>query len=59
MMELKPCPFCGSEADLYGECNMVKVRCINYQCGCKTNAWFDEIEDAVEHWNTRTGGEQE
>lgn len=59
MMELKPCPFCGSEPDLYGDCDMVKVRCTNYHCGCETRGWFDEIEDAVEHWNTRRDGEQE
>lgn len=35
MSELKPCPFCGSEAEYYSDCEMVKVRCSNYDCLCE------------------------
>ena len=31
---LEKCPFCGSDAELYGECDMVKARCSNYDCRC-------------------------
>lgn len=56
MNELKPCPFCGGEAELipglaYGEVN-------GYECGCCdcnfTCGLHDTEEESVEHWNTRT-----
>ena len=54
MEELKPCPFCGSEAEYYSDCEMVKVRCSNYDCWCQLVTWFDEPEEAAEEWNRRT-----
>ncbi len=30
--KLLPCPFCGGEAEYYGECDMVWVRCSRYGC---------------------------
>ena len=51
--DLKPCPFCGSQAEYYGECDMVKVRCHNYDCQCQLVTWFDEPEEAAEEWNRR------
>ena len=53
MEELKPCPFCGSEAEYYSECEMIKVRCSNYDCWCALVTWFDEPEEATEEWNKR------
>lgn len=53
-MELKPCPFCGSKAELYGDCEMVKARCTNPECWCHLVSWFDEPEEAAEEWNRRT-----
>ena len=47
-VELKACPFCGSAAEYYGECDMVKVRCSNYNCQCELITWFDEPEEAAE-----------
>lgn len=52
-MELKPCPFCGSEAEIWGEEDMVKVRCSNYECMASKIGWFDEPEEAAEDWNRR------
>jgi len=52
-MKLKKCPFCGSEAEVYGDCDMVKIRCSNYDCQCSLLAWWDEVEDAAEEWNAR------
>lgn len=53
MDELKKCPFCGSDAEYYGECDMVWVRCSNYDCQAQRIAKFDEPEEAVEDWNNR------
>lgn len=50
---LEKCPFCGSDAELYGECDMVKARCSNYDCRCELIGWFDEPEEAAEDWNKR------
>ena len=46
-MELKPCPFCGGEAekrDGFVECKY---------CGASTWCFFESVEDAVEAWNKR------
>lgn len=51
--KLKPCPFCGSPAEFYGEENMVWVRCSNYDCQCRLITCFDEPEEAAEEWNKR------
>lgn len=53
MDELKPCPFCGSTAELIGECDMVWARCTNYDCRAERINRFDEPEDAVKDWNER------
>jgi hypothetical protein len=50
---LKPCPFCGSKANLTGECDMVWVRCSNYDCQAERINKFDEPEDAMQDWNCR------
>lgn len=53
MEELKPCPFCGSEAKLTGECDMVWARCSNDNCRAELITRFDEPEDAIREWNQR------
>jgi hypothetical protein len=50
---LKSCPFCGSKAEFYGECDMVWARCSNYDCKAERICKFDEPEEAVEDWNQR------
>ena len=54
MDELKPCPFCGGKAELYGVEDMVWAVCSNNNC-CMAYplAKFDEPEDATEAWNNR------
>lgn len=56
--ELKPCPFCGGEAELIntdiagiqGVCNPITVSCKN--CRCNTD-WFNNKNKAVSAWNIR------
>lgn len=57
MDNLKSCPFCGAEAELYGECDMVRVRCSD--CGANTSGWWDEPEEAAEDWNKRAVHDEE
>ena len=53
-MKIKPCPFCGGEAELWNnnieEYKLYAVQCKN--CGMVTPYWFDD-ELAVEQWNRR------
>ena len=51
MIDLKPCPFCGGEAEYIGDCEMVRVEC--NICGANTSGWWDEPEDAAQDWNRR------
>lgn len=53
MDKMKPCPFCGSPAELYGEEYMVWCRCSNEDCRCELITRFDEPEEAIEEWNRR------
>ena len=54
--ELKPCPFCGGEAEIY-ENNIIKslpsyrVFCAN--CYSRTYGMYDKLDDAIEAWNRR------
>lgn len=50
--ELKPCPFCGSFAQLVSEGKWHWVQCSNPNC--YTIPWLDlGISGAIEVWNTR------
>lgn len=46
MTELKPCPFCGSQA-VYYDGEGANVRCPNGQCDCST------FSEGANTWNTR------
>ena len=57
MEELKPCPFCGSEAFFWnlGYEHGEKISCEN---DCVTmpprhDVWFTNREEAIKAWNTR------
>ena len=55
-MELKPCPFCGSQkigsevkTDSIG-IELPMILCHN--CGCRTQRWLS-INEAIDAWNLR------
>lgn len=52
--KLKPCPFCGGEAELVNigmkVCNPITVHC--KECECNTN-WFSREWEAIDAWNKR------
>jgi hypothetical protein len=62
---IKPCPFCGHEADLkISDSGGIQVGCTNEDCGCTLPSWlpfskdddstvFEKIELAIEYWNKR------
>lgn len=54
MMELKPCPFCGGEAELCDNGYFVDVSCKHIQCrGFADTLRYKCEEEAVEAWNRR------
>ena len=60
MAELKPCPFCGSDAELkyhyFPALKAGRDRSFGVVCThCKVETWqfYDSIRDAVEAWNRR------
>jgi Lar family restriction alleviation protein len=62
MVELKPCPFCGGEAEINDIGDRTYGSCL--EC-CARSEWYWRTEDknltrAIRAWNTRqTGGENE
>lgn len=50
MTELKPCPFCGGEAELYNDEGLWKVQCED--CEASTGQYYMP-ENAIAAWNTR------
>ena len=52
MEELKPCPFCGGEADLtHYEIDGYLALCT--KCDAMIENWFEAKEAAIEAWNRR------
>ena len=47
--KLKPCPFCGGEAEVEGE-RIFWVSC--QKCWVETSS-FNTLEEAIEAWNRR------
>ena len=55
MSELKPCPFCGGEAELWHNKTWdYVVRCTNKGCAARTRQYHENSNGAVDAWNTRT-----
>lgn len=59
--ELKPCPFCGGEAEIdsdeYGDgpnrMSCTRVYCSNCYCETDWNTGIYDFKDAIDIWNTR------
>ena len=49
---LKPCPFCGGDADLEKGIGRFEHSVVCQKCRCKTRIHAFE-EDAIKKWNTR------
>ena len=56
-MKLKPCPFCGGQAEFGRRPGMQSwVECMNPACGNKTGIWGGD-QPAAFAWNRRANGE--
>ena len=57
VQEIKPCPFCGSHADLRYSMNRALIECTNRKCKIKPSTWLhvetDSVDKLVKIWNTR------
>ena len=49
---LKPCPFCGGEAECIEETDW-EIGCYNGQCATEPSVWTLSKERAIAAWNTR------
>lgn len=53
---LRPCPFCGSPAELVTNSSGDDfVRCTNKTCAARTRLHHENVNGPVEQWNTRVG----
>lgn len=60
MSELKPCPFCSSEAKIFHEYERWSVYCDNLNCQIRTvGTWEHKTKKkAIEAWNRRAGDDK-
>jgi Lar family restriction alleviation protein len=57
--EIKPCPFCGGEADLCRHTYEWSVKVLCLKCGAigeEKRGGKEADEAAIKAWNTRTAG---
>lgn len=58
---LKPCPFCGGEADVIEHIFEIDstygLQC--KKCKAKTYQFYESEEKAIESWNRRTGEDEQ
>ena len=56
-IELKPCPFCGADAEKASYKNykaeVYYIRCSNNECRCAETKHYWNEDDAVKAWNRR------
>ena len=58
MAQLKNCPFCGAEADVFMTDSLVNVGCP--ECDIRTRFYkLDEVEAAEIAWNRRVSGTED
>lgn len=50
--KLKPCPFCGDEAEIIPHTSQFSIRCTNSNCILK-KFWYKTVDEAVKMWNGR------
>lgn len=51
---LKPCPFCGSEAEVGVRFGVMMVKCANEECGATIeNGYYSSEEETIDLWNRR------
>ena len=53
MSLIKPCPFCGSEAEPVRYDGEKKIMCTNDKCLCSRLNWFVDVREAIKDWNER------
>ena len=51
--ELKPCPFCGSEAMFEADGEIGWICCSNKDCPAWDTKIFETTDEAIEAWNRR------
>ena len=54
--ELKPCPFCGRQAEIRYEDGFVHIVCANDGCYARTDGCANE-QEAAKCWNRRANNE--
>ena len=56
MLKIKPCPFCGTKAEIICfnyEYGTVTIGCTNEECDITMGKGFFSDEEAINHWNRR------
>ena len=57
MHELKPCPFCGGEAEVKSVMDFAVYIAHCKNCTCMLGSLFGDKCDAIEAWNRRANNE--
>ena len=51
--ELKPCPFCGGEAEIMRTDNGGHIVCLYHNCNAVSPTFYKSESKAIDAWNTR------
>lgn len=55
MKKLKPCPFCGSKAEIREDGDFLKVQCMGVGCYASMRCISKNKELVIAKWNERVG----